>query len=139
MVTSVQDVAAQLGRPITDELEVKQIEAWIAGAEIVIRKRYPNLDQLIADVRIDQKTVDYVEAIAVARYARNPEGATSSSSMIDDYQQSFGTRNAVATIGLLDDEWALLAPSDSGSTGAFTITPTGWRDDARSGSCSGGW
>ena len=59
--------------------------------------------------------------------------------MIDDYQQSFGTRNAVATIGLLDDEWALLAPSDSGSTGAFTITPTGWRDDARSGSCSGGW
>ena len=72
MVTSVQDVAAQLGRPITDELEVKQIEAWIAGAEIVIRKRYPNLDQLIADVRIDQKTVDYVEAIAVGGRGRPP-------------------------------------------------------------------
>ena len=75
MVTSVQDVAAQLGRPITDELEVKQIEAWIAGAEIVIRKRYPNLDQLIADVRIDQKTVDYVEAIAVGRDGGHPAGA----------------------------------------------------------------
>lgn len=52
MVTSVQDVAAQLGRPITDELEVKQIEAWIAGAEIVIRKRYPNLDQLLSLIHI---------------------------------------------------------------------------------------
>lgn len=129
MTASVQDVATQLGRPIEDELEVRQVESWIAIAEAIIRQRYPALDQLISSGRLDGKVVNYVEALAVARYARNPEGTTSNSTMIDDYQRTVGTSNAKATIGLLDEEWALLTPSDSGSAGAFTITPAGWRDD----------
>lgn len=139
MTASVQDVATQLGRPITDELETKQVETWIQIAETVIRKRYPMLDRLIADGRIDRRSVDYVEALAVARYARNPEGTTSSSTMIDDYQTTVGTKNAVATISLLDEEWALIAPSDSGSAGAFTITPSGWRADGQSAYGPDGW
>lgn len=139
MAANAQDVATQLGRPIDDELEVKQVEAWIQIAEAVIRKRYPTLDQLIADGRIDRKTVDYVEALAVARYARNPEGTTSSSTMIDDYQTTVGTKNAVATISLLDDEWSLIAPTDSGPTGAFTITPSGWTDNGHSAFGPDGW
>lgn len=139
MTASVQDVATQLGRDIPDDLETKQVEAWIQIAEAVIRKRYPNLDRLIADGRIDGKTVDYVEALAVARYARNPEGTTSSSTMIDDYQTTVGTKNAIATISLLDEEWELIAPSDSGSTGAFTITPSGWRSDGQSAYGPDGW
>lgn len=127
MTADVNDVATQLGRKIDDPLEMEQITAWIELAEITIRKRYPNLDQIIADNRLSQKTVNLVEALAVARYARNPEGTTSKSTRIDDYQETVGTTNSVATINLLDSEWALLEPKDYGASGAFTIVPAGWR------------
>lgn len=123
MTASVKDIAIQLRRTIDDPAETEQVTAWIELAEIAIRKRYPNLDQLIADERLKQRTVDLVEAMAVARYARNPEGTTSKSTRIDDYQETVGTTNSVATIDLLDSEWALLEPSDYGASGAFTITP----------------
>lgn len=123
MTASVKDIAIQLRRTIDDPAETEQVTAWIELAEIAIRKRYPNLDRLIADGRLKQRTVDLVEAMAVARYARNPEGTTSKSTRIDDYQETVGTTNSVATIDLLDSEWALLEPSDYGASGAFTITP----------------
>lgn len=127
MTADVADVATQLGRKIDDPLEMEQITAWIELAEITILKRYPNLDQIIVDNRLSQKTVNLVEALAVARYARNPEGTTSKSTRIDDYQETVGTTNSVATINLLDSEWALLEPKDYGASGAFTIVPAGWR------------
>lgn len=127
MTARVKDIAIQLRRTIDDPAETEQVTAWIELAEIAIRKRYPNLDQLIADGRLKQRTVDLVEAMAVARYARNPEGTTSKSTRIDDYQETVGTTNSVATIDLLDSEWALLEPSDYGASGAFTITPAGRR------------
>lgn len=127
MTARVKDIAIQLRRTIDDPAETEQVTAWIELAEIAIRKRYPNLDQLIADGRLKQRTVDLVEAMAVARYARNPEGTTSKSTRIDDYQETVGTTNSVATIDLLDSEWALLEPSDSGASGAFTIRPAGRR------------
>ena len=74
MTASVQDVATQLGRPIDEPSEVAQVTAWLELADMLIRQRYPNLDQLIADGRISVNAVDLVEASAVARYSRNPEG-----------------------------------------------------------------
>ena len=47
MTASVQDVAKQLCREITDPMEVNQISSWIELAEITIRKRLPNLDLII--------------------------------------------------------------------------------------------
>lgn len=41
MTASVDDVAKQLGRQVTDPLEVNQLTSWIELAEIAIRKRYP--------------------------------------------------------------------------------------------------
>lgn len=127
MTASVQDVATQLGRPIDDPLEINQVTAWIEMAELAIRQRYPNLDQLIADKRISQNAVNMVEASAVARHALNPEGYTSKSERIDDYQQTYGMTNSSIGITFTDSEWALLTPSDSGAEGAFTITPMGRR------------
>lgn len=132
MTASVKDVATQLGRDITDPLEVNQITAWLEMAELVIRQRYPNLDQLIASGRISQDAVAMVEASAVARHSLNPEGYTSKSERIDDYQQTYGMTNSAVGITFTDSEWALLTPSDSGAEGAFTITPAGRRRcDAR--------
>ena len=127
MTASVDDVAKQLGRQVTDPLEVNQLTSWIELAEIAIRKRYPNLDQIIIDGRLAQRTVDLVEALAVARYARNQEAATSKSTRIDDYQETVGTTNSVPTITLLDSEWELLEPSGYGASGAFSIAPVGRR------------
>lgn len=132
MTASVQDVATQLGRPIDDPLEINQVTAWIEMAELVIRQRYPNLDQLIASGRISLDAVNMVEASAVARYSLNPEGYTSKSERIDDYQRTYGMTNSTYGITFTDTEWALLTPSDSGAEGAFTITPAGRRRcDAR--------
>ena len=132
MTATVQDVATQLGRDITDPLEVNQITAWLEMAELVIRQRYPNLDQLIASGRISLDAVDMVEASAVARHSLNPEGYTSKSERIDDYQQTYGMTNSTTGITFTDTEWALLTPTDSGAEGAFTITPAGRRRcDAR--------
>lgn len=127
MTASVDDVAKQLGRQVTDPLEVNQLTSWIELAEITIRKRLPNLDLIVASGRLGQRTVDLVEALAVARYARNPEGTTSKSIRIDDYQETVGTTNSVPTITILDDEWRLLEPSDYGASSVFTIVPAGRR------------
>lgn len=127
MTASVQDVATQLGRPIDEPSEVAQVTAWLELADMLIRQRYPNLDQLIADGRISVNAVNLVEASAVARYSRNPEGYTSKSERIDDYQQTYGMTNSTTGITFTDTEWALLTPTDSGAEGAFTITPMGRR------------
>ena len=127
MTATVQDVATQLGRPIDEPSEVAQVTAWLELADMLIRQRYPNLDQLIADGRISENAVNLVEASAVARYARNPEGFTSRSERIDDYQTTYGMTNASVGLTITDAEWALLTPSASGAEGAFTITPIGRR------------
>ena len=54
MTANVQDVSNQLGRKITDTLEVNQVMSWIELAEAQIYRRYPNLDQIVADGRLSQ-------------------------------------------------------------------------------------
>ena len=129
MTATVQQVGELLQRDITDPLEGKQVTRWIEYADMLIRRRYPNLDALITDGSIGSDAVDMVEAMAVARYALNPEGVTSRSTSIDDYQETQGLRNAQPGIVILDTEWALIAPkTTTAGTGAFTIVPAGRRD-----------
>ena len=129
MTATVQQVGELLQRDITDELETRQVTRWIEYADMLIRRRYPNLDALIGDGSIGSDAVDMVEAMAVARYALNPEGVTSRSTSIDDYQETQGLRNAQPGIVILDTEWALIAPkTTTAGTGAFTIVPAGRRD-----------
>lgn len=132
MTATVQQVGELLQRSITDPLEVKQVERWIEYAEMLIRRHYPNLDMLIDDGRVSQDAVDMVEAMAVARYSLNPEGATSRSTSIDDYQETQGLRNAQQGIVILDAEWALIAPLKQNGAGAFTIVPAGRRSHGES-------
>lgn len=129
MTATVQQVGELLQRDITDELETRQVTRWIEYADMLIRRRYPNLDALITDGSINSDAVDMVEAMAVARYALNPEGVTSRSTSIDDYQETQGLRNAQPGIVILDTEWALIAPKTAtAGAGAFTIVPAGRRN-----------
>lgn len=129
MTASVAHVGELLQRDVTDPLEVKQVTRWIEYAEMLIRRRYPNLDALIADGCINPAAVDMVEAMAVARYSLNPEGVTSRSTSIDDYQETQGLRNAQPGIVILDAEWDLITPTTvaAAAKGAFTIVPAGRR------------
>lgn len=123
-MTTVEDVAVSLGRPIVGHVEVDQVSWWIRAAEVQIRARLGDLSLL------DQEVLNYVVVEAVAAKAQNPEGALSET--VDDYTYRLPSESRRVTI--LDEWWSLL---DSGSSsGAFSIRPGFEPDEA---AALGGW
>lgn len=116
---SVQDVADRLGRPITEPAEVTQVTAWLGDVEVIIRDRIPDLDDLVAAGNPTQDTVVMVEANAVVRMVRNPEGKTQE--RIDDYSWGLPANPYAGSLYLTEVEWGLLEPG--ASDGAWTIRP----------------
>lgn len=123
MTANVDQVAALLGRDITDPLETRRVEAWIKYADVLAHNTQPLLDQMLSDGHLDADTVNIVEAQAVARYAHNPEGHTSETWTVDDSTHTVGMTNADPDIRFTDAEKAMLMPSDMTVGGAFTISP----------------
>jgi hypothetical protein len=119
---TVQDVAAELGRPISSFTadETAQVNAWLRRAEATIRTRVPDLVTQVGNSTLDVELVASIEAAVVARKVLNPEGKQSEA--IDDY--TYRRVEAAATVDLAptDDEWALLIPTVA-TRGAFTIRP----------------
>ena len=118
---SIDDVSTRLGRPITSAGEVQQVTAWLGDIEALILARIPTLDLLIAAGSPTAAVVAMVEANAVIRKIRNPEGKVSED--IDDYRYRLNADAARGDLFLTDSEWALLQPA--GGDGAFTIRPAG--------------
>lgn len=110
---TLTDVAESLGRPITDPLEVAQVNRWLSNVELLIRARAGDVAALDPDVLV------YVETEAVIRKIRNPEGKVSED--IDDYRYRLNTDAARGAVFITDDEWALLLPRAPRT--AFTIRP----------------
>lgn len=121
---SVTDVSKRLGRPITAGTELDQVEAWLEDIESLILARVPNLAANITDGRPTAATVTMVEANAVIRKVKNPDGYTSET--IDDYTYRFNESARKGDLFLTDEEWALLLPPLS-TGGAWTIAPYGSR------------
>lgn len=115
---TVQDVADTIGRPITDPLEVKQVEKWLARVETRIRRRIPNLNTLSEDATYLETLVG-VEVDVVARRVLNPEGKKSEG--IDDYRYSLTDAAASSDLWPTDAEWDELTPEPLSR--AFSITP----------------
>lgn len=111
---TLTDVAESLGRPITDELEVAQVNRWLANVELLIRARLG--DDLTA---VAPDALVFVETEAVIRKIRNPDGKVSED--IDDYRYRLNTDAARGAVFITDDEWALIVPRRA--RGAFTIRP----------------
>ena len=118
-VVTVSDVAVALGRPISDEDEVAQVDWWISSAELQIRNRLGDLAAL------DQETLIYVVVEAVAAKAQNPEG--NQYEAIDDYRYGLPAESRRVTI--LDEWWQMLSPTTS--TGAYSTRP-GFEPDTAS-------
>lgn len=122
---TVTDVSTRLGRPITSEDEVAQVGAWLEDAETLILARIPDLAMLVSEGAPPASVVAMIEANAVVRKVRNPEGYTSET--IDDYTYRRGEDSRRGELFLTDDEWALLRPP--GSSVAFSTRP-GFESDA---------
>ena len=122
-VATVDEVATSLGRPITEQAEVDQVQQWLADAEMQIRLR-------LGDVQLlDPEVVAYVEREAVVLKVRNPDGKQNE--RIDDYSYGLSEAQARGQVLILDEWWDMLTPD--ASTAAFSIRPfgePGYRTDA---------
>lgn len=118
---TITDVSTRLGRPIADPSEVAQVEAWIGDVESLIIARLPGLPAAVIAGMPTAATVAMVEANAVIRKIRNPDGKVSET--IDDYTYRLGGDARRSDLFLTEDEWALLMPGQP--SGAWTISPYG--------------
>lgn len=116
---SITDVSTRLGRPISDALEVAQVTAWLEDVEAIILSRIPELPVAVTDGRPTLSTVVMVEANAVIRKIKNPDGKVAE--RVDDYDYRLNENSRKGELFLTDEEWALLTPD--GPDGAFTIRP----------------
>jgi len=115
MATAIpSQVGIELGRTITDALEIQQITSWITRAENKIRTRLGDLTLLDQPVLVD------VVVQAVARKVRNPDGKVSEG--IDDYNYRLNEASRKGEVFITDEEWADLSPGLN-LTGAFSTSP----------------
>ncbi|RCV53474.1 Gp19/Gp15/Gp42 family protein [Marinitenerispora sediminis] len=113
---TVGDVQARLGRPLTPEEE--QLAATLLDdVEAMIRARIPNLDARVVANENYRALVVMVEANAVIRVLKNPEGYRQETE--GNYSYSLNVAAAAGYLLVLDSEWALLGAS----RGAWTIAP----------------
>ena len=119
--TDVQDVADNLGRPITDAAEVTQVGSWIGRVESRIGRRITDLDERVTDPGY----LDILKGVVVdvvTRRVHNPEGYKSERT--DDYYYDRGSQSS--DLSLTDDEWRELGWYASAE--AFSTRP-GFKPD----------
>lgn len=119
---TVEDVETAIGRPVSSDAELRQIEWWLSGVEILIQSRLGDVSAL------DQDVLRYVEAEAVvAKIRRGDSRVSSETVVIDDGSMTRRFETGVQTSDISDEWWALLNPS-TGST--FYSTRPGFEADA---------
>lgn len=112
------DVAVRLGRDLTPE-ETALVSVRLEDVERMIRRAIPDLDAQIAAGTIDVNDVIQVEADAVLRVVRNPDGYISETD--GDYTYRLSDNAASGLLGLTDDEWGMLGVNRS--QGMCFLTP----------------
>jgi hypothetical protein len=118
------DVAISLGRPLTTD-ETSTATGLLPRAELLITRRISDLAaRIVADAAL-QDIVVMVEADAVARVLRNPNGVYQEH--VDDYSYTRDRAISAGTLYISDDEWDMLltTPGTSVPSEAFTIRPFG--------------
>jgi uncharacterized protein YcaQ len=111
------DVQAVLGRTLTTE-ETALATRRLAQVERMIVRRIPDLADQIAAEEIDQADVVDIEAEAVLRLVRNPEGYLSEND--GQYGYQFNRETASGKLEILASEWETLGIKPSKM---FSIVP----------------
>ncbi len=107
------DVTARLGRQLTED-EQTQVPTLLSDTEILIRSRILDLDDKAQDEAY-LAILKMVEANAVKRLIRNPDGYTSESD--GEYTYQINYKLASGGLEITSQEWALLGVG----SGIFTI------------------
>ena len=102
---SACEVAVRWARELSCE-ERKLVEVRLEDVERLIRRRIPDLDERIASGKVNVDDVVQVEADAVLRLARNPEGYVSETDGNYTYQLSKDL--ATGQLSVTSDEWVIL-------------------------------
>lgn len=102
---TVADVAARWGQTPSDA-DAALIAIRLADAERMILRRIPDLHDLVRKGEIATEDVVQVEADAVLRLIRNPEGFISETD--GDYSYQMSKELAAGRLTILDDEWDML-------------------------------
>lgn len=102
---TAEDVAVRWARELSCE-EAALVNVRLEDVERMIRRRIPELDEMIAAGVMNVEDVVQVESDAVLRLARNPEGYMSET----DGNYTYMLQNDIATgkLGITDDEWEIL-------------------------------
>lgn len=111
------DVSALLARELTTE-ETALVERRLEQVERMILRRIPDLADKIAADEIDEADVIDIEAEAVYRVVRNPEGIYSENDGTYGYQLS--REAADNSLRITADEWQVLGVR---AGRMFTIAP----------------
>ncbi|OLT03201.1 hypothetical protein BJF90_26355 [Pseudonocardia sp. CNS-004] len=114
---TADDISARLGREL-DESEVIIVSIRLDDAERIIRSRIPDLDGKVLDAELDHDLLVMIEAEAVLRLLKNPDGYSGETD--GNYSYQINSRVASGKLEIMDDEWALLGVAQ----GMFVIAPT---------------
>jgi hypothetical protein len=118
---SVDDVAVRLMRALTNA-ERQAAAEFLDDLEADVLARLPDILDGTDPARMRRLLA--VEATAVARLIRNPEGRKQVQSSIDDYSQSYTVDSSTSSGSweLSEAEWARLEPTAAAVDGsAFSI------------------
>jgi hypothetical protein len=99
------DIEKRLGREL-DESEATIVDTRLGDAELIIRTRVKDLDLKVEGLVIDRALVIMIEADAVLRLIRNPDGYQTESD--GNYSYTIDQRVASGRLAILDEEWAML-------------------------------
>lgn len=102
---TASDVATRWARMPSPE-EIDLINVRLADVERMIRRRVPDLDAQVTATSIDIADVKQVEADAVLRLVRNPDGYLSESD--GNYTYMLRSDLAAGKLVILPEEWELL-------------------------------
>lgn len=117
------DVQAVLGRELSPD-EIAMVDRRLKQVERMILRRIPDLADKIAAGEIDQADVVDIEAEAVLRLVRNPDGLRSETDGTYTYQLT--DEAADNRLRLTADEWQTLGirPSKMFGIAPRTVSPT---------------
>jgi hypothetical protein len=126
---TAEDVTNRLGRDVSGNTAlITLITTRLADVERLIKRRIPTLDDQLDAVppTIDVEDVKQVEAEAVLRLARNPEGYVSETDGTYTYQ--LAQDMSAGSLEILPGEWEILGVTCSAMTEIVPIVPVYRRD-----------
>jgi hypothetical protein len=102
---TAEDVSVRWGRELTAE-ESQLVGVRLEDVERMIRRKVPDLDDQISYGALYVEDVVQVEADAVLRLARNPDGYQSETD--GNYSYTMQKDLATGKLWITDDEWEIL-------------------------------